>query len=444
MNPDRSAKALRDYRAHLRSVLIELAERDEPLSSREANLIADAADARLAEVEAALLAENRLTRILTAILLGVRRDLVLLRRWVRRLARSQPLLRLRTWTHPRIGSLRHYAPKPLTVPAAYLKTRPPERAPSISIVTPSFEQGRFLDRTILSVVAQDYPALEYIVQDGGSTDETLDVLRRFEPALTRWRSESDEGQGDAINRGFVDTTGEIMSWLNSDDLLLPGALAYVSRYFDAHPNVDVVYGHRLMIDEDDGEIGAWILPAHNDLALTLADYIPQETLFWRRELWEAAGGSVDSSFGYALDWDLLLRFREAGATMVRLPRFLGAFRIHDEQKTTAANAVGVAECELLRRRVHGRDVSIAEVIARLRPYYRRHILVHKRHRLVERLPWHRGELVRTVPAEAWLRAAAAAKPSPEQRLDRADTTSRAPESAYEPRLLNSDRKDSLV
>src|SRR5687768_11802895 len=149
MNADRgqrSAKVRREYRAYLRGVLSELAERDEPLSPREAAMIADVADARLAEVEAALLAENPARRILTAILWGFRRDLVLLRRWLRRVVRSEPLMRVRTWTHPRIGSLRHYAPKPLTVPAAYLKTRPPERAPSISIVTPSFEQGRFLDR----------------------------------------------------------------------------------------------------------------------------------------------------------------------------------------------------------------------------------------------------------------------------------------------------------
>ncbi len=107
---------------------------------------------------------------------------------------------------------------------------------------------------------------------------------------------------------------------------------------------------------------------HDDLALTLADYVPQETLFWRRRIWDAAGGYVDPSFGYALDWDLLLRFRDAGATMVRLPRFLGAFRIHAEQKTSAADALGLEEMARLRERVHGRPVSIDEVLPRLRPY----------------------------------------------------------------------------
>jgi FkbM family methyltransferase len=311
--------------------------------------------------------------------------------------------RVRSWTKPRIGNLRHYEPKRLTVPAHYLRKPPPDPAPSISIVTPSYQQGTFLERTLYSVISQNYPTLEYVVQDGASSDDTLEVLRRFEPALTRWTSEEDGGQADAINRGFRHTTGEIMAWLNSDDLLLPGALTYVASYFSQHPDVDVVYGHRLMIDADDGQIGAWVLPPHDDLALTLADFVPQETLFWRRHIWEAVGSSVDSTFAYALDWDLLLRFRDAGARMVRLPRFIGAFRIHDEQKTTFTHAVGEAECDLLRQRVHGRTVPHTEVLKQLRPYLLRHTLAHTRQRIVDRLPAQRVQ-VRTVPLEPWLMA----------------------------------------
>jgi glycosyltransferase involved in cell wall biosynthesis len=268
----------------------------------------------------------------------------------------------------------------------------------ISIVTPSYQQGRFLDRTIHSVVNQRYPALEYVVQDGGSSDQTLDVLRSFDRLLTRWVSESDNGQADAINRGFRGTTGEIMAWLNSDDLLLPGSLAYVSRYFSEHPEADVVYGDRLLIDEEDGQIGAWILPRHDDLALTLADFIPQETLFWRRSVWKAVGERVDPSFGYAVDWDLLLRFRDVGARMVRLPRYLGAFRVHDEQKTTASHLLGMDECTRLRKRVHGRDVSIDEVYERLKPYLLRHLLFHARRQLVDAMPVYVP--VSTVPGES--------------------------------------------
>jgi len=378
------ANTVQEYREQLADLANELAARSAPLSALEARQIVGLADVRLKAVEDALRCQVRQVPQMPR-------------------TRFRPVMaRGRSWTKPRIGILRHYEPKPLTVPAKYLQTAPPDPAPSISIVTPSFEQGRFLEKTLYSVVSQNYPALEYVVQDGASSDNTLDVLRRFGPALTCWRSEPDDGQADALNRAFRQTTGEIMAWLNSDDLLLPGSLAYVARYFAEHPEVDVVYGHRLMIDENDGQIGAWVLPAHDDLALTLADYIPQETLFWRRRIWETVGGSVDQSFDFALDWDLLLRFREEGATMVRLPRFLGAFRVHAEQKTTVEDALGRVECDRLRQRVHGRPMPVEEVLQGLRPYLVRHILVHTRQRIVERLPLRRDR-VRTLPIEEWLR-----------------------------------------
>jgi FkbM family methyltransferase len=292
--------------------------------------------------------------------------------------------RLRFWTRPRLGTLRHHDPRPLNVPARYAALQPPHPAPTISLVTPSLQQGRYLERTLASVLSQEYPALEYVVQDGGSTDETIEVLRRFESALTRWRSELDAGQGDAINRAFRETTGEIMAWLNADDLLLPGSLAYVARYFADHPDVDVVYGNRITIDERDGQIGKWVLPAHDEGALILADYVPQETLFWRRQIWEAVGGEVDARFSYALDWDLLIRFRGAGAKMVRLPRYLGAFRVHDEQKTTALEPTGALECDVIRQRVHGRPMTSREAFERLRPYLIRSMLADMRQRVVDR------------------------------------------------------------
>jgi glycosyltransferase involved in cell wall biosynthesis len=277
-------------------------------------------------------------------------------------------------------------------------------------VTPSFGQGHFLERTLYSVVNQNYPTLEYIVQDGGSTDETVDVLRRFDGSLTRWTSEPDNGQGDAINRGFTHTSGEIMAYLNSDDLLLPGALAYVATYFAAHPEVDVVYGHRAIIDEHDRQVGCQVLPRHDDRELTMLDFVPQETLFWRRSAWEAAGGQIDTSLHFAIDWDLLLRLRDSGAKMVRLPRFLGAFRVHDEQKTAAWNDQCLVECEALRRRVHGRAISHDQAVARVAPYLRRHVAHHVWHRLKARMPLRR-QPVRTLPHEPWLLA----REAPEQQ-----------------------------
>jgi glycosyltransferase involved in cell wall biosynthesis len=305
----------------------------------------------------------------------------------------------RQWTSPRLGILRHHMPEPLIVPTKYLRAEAPHNAPSISIVTPSYEQGRYLERTLYSVLNQNYPNLEYVVQDGGSSDETREVLEHFGGSLSKWVSEPDDGQADAINRGFAYTHGEIMAYLNSDDLLLPGSLAYVARYFATHPRVDAVYGHRVLINENDAQIGVWVLPRHDGKTLTYADYIPQETLFWRRELWERAGGYIDASLKFAVDWDLLLRFREAGARIVRLPRFLGAFRVHDEQKTGNQQRLCDEESDRLRLRVLGRTMGDEEVYVRVRPYLRRHVLHHTIHRLRERLPQQRSH-VRTIPLEA--------------------------------------------
>lgn len=324
---------------------------------------------------------------------------------VKRRERLHVIDRLQELTRPRLGVLRQHPPVPLMVPTSYFTTDAPSPAPTISIVTPSFGQGHFLERTLYSVVNQNYPALEYFVQDGGSEDETVDVLSRFEGSLSGWVSEADEGQADAINRGFARTSGEIMAYLNSDDLLLPGALAYVARYFSAHPDVDVVYGHRVMIDEHDGHIGSQVLPRHDDEELALLDFVPQETLFWRRSAWDAAGGRVDASLRFAMDWDLLLRLRDSGAKMVRLPRFLGAFRVHEEQKTSTWFDQCLLECEALRLRVHGRSISHDEAVARAAPYMRRHVPYHLWYRLKTRLPLRR-QPVRTLPLEPQFRAPA--------------------------------------
>lgn len=304
--------------------------------------------------------------------------------------------RARHWFKPRLTFLRHHAPERLMVPNRYLRTTPPDPAPRISIVTPSFQQEAFLARTIYSVVSQHYPKLEYVVQDGGSSDGTVEILKRFERDLTTWESAPDAGQAAAVNRGMAKTTGEIMAYLNSDDLLLPGSLAFVARYFVHHPTVDVVYGHRLMLDEHDAKVGSWVLPGHHDATLSVLDYVPQETLFWRRRAWEAAGGHLDESLQFAMDWDLLLRLRDSGARMVRLRRYLGAFRVHGEQKTHTARDAFHREAAMLLRRANGRGMTEDEAFARARPYLRRHIAHHTLHRALDRLPLPRVE-VRTAP-----------------------------------------------
>jgi GT2 family glycosyltransferase len=300
------------------------------------------------------------------------------------------------WSSPRLGSLRHHSPQPLLVPWHYYRTDAPSPAPTISIVTPSLNQGRFLERALYSVRSQGYPRVEHVVRDGGSEDESPDVLLRRTEWLASWTSEPDGGQADAINRGFANTHGEIMAYLNADDLLLPGALAYVARYLDRHPDVDVVYGHRLLIDEHDGVIGRWVLPPHDSAVLAWADFVPQETLFWRRSVWDAAGGALDGRLDFAIDWDLLLRFSAAGARFVRLPRYLGAFRVHDEQKTLTQFERWYRECRILLEREHHRPVSLEEVRARVNRYARRHVAHHTLHRAAVRLPLPRVQM-RTIP-----------------------------------------------
>jgi GT2 family glycosyltransferase len=322
--------------------------------------------------------------------------------------------RLAELTQARIGHLRHHGPIPVLLPASYWDAEPPEPAPPIAIVTPSYGQGEFIERTICSVTRQRYPALEYVVQDGGSRDQTVSVLRHHADELTHWSSARDGGHADALNRGFARTSAPIMAYLNSDDLLLPGSLAYVARYFEAHPNADAVYGHRLLINESDQLLGRWVMPPHDDEAMTLVDYIPQETLFWRRRIWDATGGYFDTSLNMAIDWDLLLRFHAAGARIVRLPRFLGAFRVHDAQKTQRDQALNDIDCERLRIRAHGREVPLAEAIERTKPYLRRQVRAHLAYRAGELL---RGrtrsrplEIAAPVPLDAHARESTAASP----------------------------------
>ncbi len=272
-------------------------------------------------------------------------------------------------------------PKPVVVPSWYHRKPTLKNPPVISIATPSFNQGVFLEQTIRSVLGQEYPRLEYVVQDGGSTDSTQQVLEWYRDRLHRCESRKDNGQSQAINLGLAGTTGEIMGYLNSDDLLLSGALHAVAKYFESHPDVDVVYGHRVLIDKVGYEIGRWVLPRHDDEMLKWADYIPQETMFWRRRIWDKVGG-IDESFRFAMDWDLLLRFQAAGAKMVRLPRFLGAFRLHTSSKTmNVVTSNGVEEMGRLRQRVHGGNVTDLEIQAGLRRYRAWHVFHNRMYRL---------------------------------------------------------------
>lgn len=257
-----------------------------------------------------------------------------------------------------IGILRHYDPRPVAWDARLPKkgSLPVEQLPGLVIVTPSYNQDKFLESTMISVLNQNYPKLRYHVQDGGSTDRSAEIIKRYDNRLASWESARDRGQSDAIRHGFDRLGGpesDIMAWLNSDDLIAPRALRFVGEYFARHPRVDVIYGHRIIIDDLDQEVGRWIMPRHDPRTLEWIDYVPQETLFFRRRIWNAIGG-LDPSFQFALDWDLLARFQQAQARIVRLPYFLGCFRVHNEQKTSAhIHTTGQEEMTRIRTRIHG-------------------------------------------------------------------------------------------
>jgi glycosyltransferase involved in cell wall biosynthesis len=222
---------------------------------------------------------------------------------------------------------------------------PSANLPRISLVTPSFNQAKFLGETIESVLFQHYPNLEYVVIDGGSTDESTNILRAHESRLSSWVSEKDAGQYDALNKGFARTTGEVMAWLNSDDKYTPWALATVGDVFAQLPQVQWLTT-LLPLHWDARGLPVRCKPVQGGFSRTgflRGDYLPpvgswggtfiqQESTFWRRSLWEKAGGKVDASLQLAGDFELWARFFEhADLYGVELP--LGGFRVHGEQKT---------------------------------------------------------------------------------------------------------------
>lgn len=221
--------------------------------------------------------------------------------------------------------------------------------PRISIVTCSYQQGTFLEATLRSVLEQGYPNLEYIVMDGGSRDDSAAIIERYSNRLTYWTSERDGGQTDALARGFDRATGEIMGWLCSDDLLLPGSLEQVGQYFTAHPEVDVVYGDALWIDERGRPIRTKKEMGFNRFVFLFDhNYLPQPSVFWRRSVYERVGG-LDRAFDLAMDSDLWERFSRA-TTIAKTTGYWSALRRYAAQKTQALRPRGRREDAQLRAR----------------------------------------------------------------------------------------------
>ena len=203
--------------------------------------------------------------------------------------------------------------------------------PSISIITPSLNQGDFIERTIRSVLNQGINGLEYVVIDGGSTDETLNILRRFEGRLS-WISEADKGQADAVNKGIKVTRAEIIGWLNSDDIYYPGALPVVVSFFDKYPDVNVVYGDGNHIDIEDRLIERYPTEPWSFERLETGCFFCQPAVFFRRSVADRFG-LLNEDLKYCLDYEYWLRLAARGVRFAHIPRTLAATRLHPTSKT---------------------------------------------------------------------------------------------------------------
>jgi glycosyltransferase involved in cell wall biosynthesis len=217
------------------------------------------------------------------------------------------------------------------------------------VVTPSFNQGRFLEETLRSVHDQGYPNLEHIVMDGGSTDGSVEILRRYAPRLAHWVSEPDGGQTAALIRGFERATGDILCWLNSDDLFEPWTLREVAEFFQRSPRVRVVYGDTTWIDSLGRVLRSKREHAWNRFIWIYDhNFISQPSTFWRRDVYEEVGG-LDPQWDFAMDGDLWIRFAEV-TPLYHVRRLWSRERMYIDQKSQRFRAQCAAEDALIRRR----------------------------------------------------------------------------------------------
>lgn len=205
--------------------------------------------------------------------------------------------------------------------------------PKISIVTPSYNQGQYIEETILSVIGQGYPNLEYIIIDGGSSDETVDIIKKYEASITYWVSEKDKGQSHAINKGFARATGDILAWLNSDDMYMPGTLNKVVTMLRPAANA-IVFGNCLHFNEGGTQFVAWGSDVVNFAKQSLenVDFISQPSAFWTRKTWETVG-SLSEDLHFAFDWEWFLRARQNSTEFIATNNCFSLFRIHNQHKT---------------------------------------------------------------------------------------------------------------
>lgn len=279
--------------------------------------------------------------------------------------------------------------------------------PKITVVTPSFNQGRFLEETICSVLDQGYPNLEYIVIDGGSTDESVDVIKKYESNIDKWLSEPDEGQSHAINKGLKLSTGDIECWLNSDDVLLPGSLQRVAKYFEDEKKLGLVIGQRLTMDEKSSPLAVHfqdVVSLFWDMTGFLF-YPNQECSFWRRTCREKVG-FLREDLHYSMDYDWFLRLSRVAKSQ-SVPEMLGGFRQYPEQKCVSRDENGEDVFKIRREFLSGLQTPVTFFRIGIRLY-----------RLFRQTFFRRPFTATTVDCEGdWKQMASRFNNNPEYRAD---------------------------
>ncbi len=223
--------------------------------------------------------------------------------------------------------------------------------PKLSIITPSYNQGEFLEETIKSVLDQGYPNLEYIVIDGGSTDNSVEIIKRYEKHLKYWVSEKDAGQTDAINKGILQSSGEFLGWINSDDIYLKGSFNKVKKAFVKHPDCIVVHGDRILMDRAGNTVGWGFLPAFNPRKHGFT--ICSETAFWRREAMDQVG-LLKTDLKFAMDLEFFCRMYQHGK-FLKLNSYLGCFRCYADNKSSTIAHIGREEAEQEWKKLFGHE-----------------------------------------------------------------------------------------